>query len=100
MAGMVFEHVYADTGCELAPSCLRCPLPACRYDLPPKTALWLVQCVEYARARLQGCSVEEAAHRVGRTRRVGFRMEAAIREVWGTAWQRACLQARIRVRGK
>ena len=25
---------YRDTGCSLAPSCLACPLPACRYDVP------------------------------------------------------------------
>lgn len=24
----------ADTGCEVSPSCLRCPLPQCRYDDP------------------------------------------------------------------
>ena len=29
------EHVnYRDAGCELAPSCLRCPLERCRYDEP------------------------------------------------------------------
>ena len=27
-------HRYEDTGCEVAPSCLRCPLPMCRYDHP------------------------------------------------------------------
>lgn len=27
---------WADTGCSLAPSCLNCPLPVCRYDLPIK----------------------------------------------------------------
>lgn len=27
------EHLtYRDTGCSLARSCLRCPLPVCRYD--------------------------------------------------------------------
>ena len=26
---------YPDRGCWLAPSCLECPLPACRHDLPP-----------------------------------------------------------------
>lgn len=27
------EHVdYRDSGCDLFPSCLRCPLPRCRYD--------------------------------------------------------------------
>jgi hypothetical protein len=25
---------YRDTGCSLAPSCLDCPLPRCRYDQP------------------------------------------------------------------
>lgn len=29
------EHTdYRDTGCELAPSCLRCPLARCKYDEP------------------------------------------------------------------
>ena len=26
---------YPDRGCWLAPSCLDCPLPVCRHDLPP-----------------------------------------------------------------
>ena len=25
---------YRDTGCDLSPSCLQCPLPQCRYDEP------------------------------------------------------------------
>jgi AraC-like DNA-binding protein len=29
------EHIqYRDEGCELSPSCLKCPLPFCRYDHP------------------------------------------------------------------
>ncbi|MGB2694978.1 MAG: hypothetical protein WBD55_07310 [Dehalococcoidia bacterium] len=29
------EHLsYQDSGCELSPSCLRCPLARCRYDEP------------------------------------------------------------------
>lgn len=28
------EAIYRDTGCEVSPSCLRCPLPVCRYDDP------------------------------------------------------------------
>lgn len=27
-------HDYADTGCEESPSCLSCPLPACKFDVP------------------------------------------------------------------
>ena len=26
--------IYRDTGCELAPACLSCPLPQCKYDMP------------------------------------------------------------------
>jgi hypothetical protein len=30
-----FSHAtYSDSGCELARSCLRCPLPRCQYDAP------------------------------------------------------------------
>ncbi|MGI8549576.1 MAG: hypothetical protein ACR2PL_02095 [Dehalococcoidia bacterium] len=25
---------YRDTGCEIAPSCLSCPLPRCKHDIP------------------------------------------------------------------
>ena len=34
MANNVFppDWDYPDLGCELAPSCLHCPLPRCRYD--------------------------------------------------------------------
>ena len=29
------EHsVWRDTGCDVSPSCLRCPLPVCKYDDP------------------------------------------------------------------
>ncbi len=29
------EHTqYQDEGCDISPSCLRCPLPQCRYDDP------------------------------------------------------------------
>ena len=29
------EHYpYRDTGCDVSPSCLKCPLPQCKYDNP------------------------------------------------------------------
>lgn len=31
---MIGKGYYRDSGCELAPSCIRCPLPQCKYDLP------------------------------------------------------------------
>ena len=30
------EHEYRDDGCELFPSCLKCPFPKCRYDEPKR----------------------------------------------------------------
>ena len=32
---IIGEGHFRDTGCELAPSCLSCWLPRCRYDLAP-----------------------------------------------------------------
>ena len=31
--GPEYYH-YEDTGCEVSPSCLTCPLPQCKYDDP------------------------------------------------------------------
>lgn len=28
------QFTYRDNGCEVSPSCLECPLPACKYDDP------------------------------------------------------------------
>lgn len=28
------QTVYVDTGCEVAPRCLECPLPRCKYEEP------------------------------------------------------------------
>ena len=28
------QFPYRDSGCEVSPSCLECPLPACKYDDP------------------------------------------------------------------
>lgn len=31
------HKMYPDRGCDLAPACLKCPLPVCRYDMPRGT---------------------------------------------------------------
>ena len=28
------RYPYRDEGCEVSPSCLKCPLPQCKYDEP------------------------------------------------------------------
>ena len=30
-----YTNTYRDDGCDVAPKCLSCPLPACRYDIDP-----------------------------------------------------------------
>lgn len=37
MNGVLADAQYRDTGCELAPSCLSCPLKVCQYDTPRTT---------------------------------------------------------------
>lgn len=32
--GLPEQMSYHDTGCEVSPSCLRCPLPQCKFDDP------------------------------------------------------------------
>ena len=29
------DYLYRDSGCEFSPSCLRCELPKCQYDMEP-----------------------------------------------------------------
>jgi len=36
-----FDHYPADTGCEVSPTCLHCPLEECRYDNPIYFNKWL-----------------------------------------------------------
>lgn len=65
-----------DTGCDLAPSCLACPLPACRYDLPPKVAAALPTIIAVRRLRAAGKTVTETAEELGVSRRTAFRLSA------------------------
>jgi hypothetical protein len=34
------DSVPTDTGCEVAPLCLECPLPKCRYDMTQKERVY------------------------------------------------------------
>ncbi len=73
---------YQDDGCEVSPSCLRCPLPRCKYDDPG----WLNR-----RAREQrdgrilrvwlegGTPVDSLARRFGVSERTVFRILATVR---------------------
>ena len=67
------ESYPPDTGCDLHPSCLSCPLPKCRYDMPPKVASAYLRAVLIARAYKKGLSVMQIAEEAGVSRRTVFR---------------------------
>jgi len=72
------EHVeYRDTGCDLYPSCLRCPLVRCRFDDPGGAAGILRSGRDASILRLsheQGVCVDELAAMFGLSRRTIFRV--------------------------
>lgn len=68
---------YRDSGCDLYPSCLRCPLPKCRYDDPGGAAAMLRTGRDAAIRRLathDGMTVDRLAETFGLSRRTIFRV--------------------------
>jgi hypothetical protein len=68
---------YRDTGCDLYPSCLRCPLPRCRYDDPGGAAQMLRTGRDATILRLaerDGLPVDRLAEMFGLSRRTIFRV--------------------------
>jgi hypothetical protein len=78
------EHTsYADTGCDLHPSCLTCPLARCRYDEPGGARRLLAEGRDIEVVALQrqgGVTIDTIARRVGVSRRTVFRILARARE--------------------
>ena len=77
-----FYH-YEDTGCEVSASCLKCPLPWCKYDDP----VWFQRHRRMARdltvwstMQSEDLTVEEAAARFSVTVRTVFRIMRRCRE--------------------
>jgi hypothetical protein len=70
------EHTrYVDTGCDVHPSCLTCPLVRCRYDEPGGARRLLSRGRDRSivALRRQGVGFEEIARRFGVSRRTVFR---------------------------
>ena len=69
-----------DSGCDLSPSCLNCPLPVCKYDVAgPQRRAMLRRVKDQRNAayiRDQGLSAPEAAAALGVTTRTVFRILA------------------------
>jgi hypothetical protein len=70
------EHTqYADTGCDVHPSCLTCPLVRCRYDSPGGVRKVYSEDRDRAivRAQREGVPLGAIAQRFGVSRRTVFR---------------------------
>ncbi len=71
---------YSDTGCDLYPSCLHCPLPRCRYEDPGGARAMLRPVRDASIRRMhhqQGMTVEQVATTLGVSRRTVFRVLSA-----------------------
>jgi hypothetical protein len=72
------EHVdYRDTGCDLYASCLRCPLPVCRYEVSGGATAILRSGRDasiLAAAKRPGTTVDDLARTFGLSRRTIFRV--------------------------
>jgi transposase-like protein len=76
------EHTqYADTGCDVHPQCLTCPLVRCRYDEPGGVRRVFNEDRDRSIVRLQseGVHVGAIARRFGVSRRTVFRALARAR---------------------
>ena len=77
-----FFH-YEDTGCEVSPSCLTCPLPQCKYDDP----VWFQKYRRMSRdlkvwntMQGEGLTADQAAERFSVTVRTIFRIMRRCRD--------------------
>jgi hypothetical protein len=79
---------YNDTGCDLYPSCLGCPLPRCRYEEPGGAAAMLRSGRDASILRLaaqDGVTVDRLAEMFGLSRRTIFRVLRSARHSRGSA---------------
>ena len=66
---------YRDDGCDIHPSCLSCPLPVCRYDVPGgKRAVLNIYRDQMIAALRRGNTVAVMAEIVGVSRRTVVRV--------------------------
>lgn len=69
------EHYdYHDTGCDLSPSCLACPIERCRYDMGVRIQQRLDHQQRVVELRRQGWTPDRVAQELGVSRRTVFRL--------------------------
>lgn len=81
--GLPEDSAYGDTGCDLHPSCLSCPVPVgCRYELEPGQARRYTDALRLRRVLVdENVSLQEAAERFGVSRRTICRWMALFPEL-------------------
>ena len=81
--GLPEDTNYPDTGCEIAPLCLECPLPQCKYDSPGLALRHKRKQRDREIVSLldQGHSIAEVAGRFGLAENTVFRIRQFV--VWG-----------------
>lgn len=67
-------NYYADTGCDLNPACLTCPLPKCRYDEHRAAARARTRKEQVIILHAAGHKPQDIADFVGISKRSVFRM--------------------------
>lgn len=80
-SGLPEHQVFADTGCEVHPACLSCPLVACRFDTPGGMGRVFLDArdEEMRRRRRGGATIAELQQRYKMSNRNVFRVLAAAR---------------------
>lgn len=79
--GLPENTSYRDDGCDIHDQCLTCPLPACRYEMPPGRARALSQAAALGRLLELGRTMDEAAEELGVSRRTVYRLRRIARPV-------------------
>ena len=74
--GLPENTVYEDTGCDLAPSCLECPLALCKYDDPKQgqRSRTLMRDMEIMRLFANGMKISVIAREVNISDRTVYRV--------------------------
>lgn len=69
---------WVDTGCEVSPRCLECPLPSCKYETPSSMR---GNEVKTRKAHARFAQVREALDRGERAQEIAARMGISIRTI-------------------
>lgn len=75
--GLPENYDYKDTGCDLHPRCLECPLVQCRYE-PGRRGKSQLRQIQLTHLLSQGVTLQDAAKQVGITVRQASRLKGKV----------------------